>query len=377
MELTEQNAVEYLRAGNHASQQGEILVQRLSDPQGHNVVLKIFDTTAGDKIGSDLRTAGQVKLGKPDTRPSQGACFVLKQPKIREASREFDVARVLHEKAALELLAELLPAGSVPEILWFDEPNAVLALSCPPSEAVLWQKQIASGVISMDAATHAGMLLAMIHSSTRKDPALKERFGDPRLLVHQTVEPMIRAAATRHPTISKNLQDAIFRLRSPLCLIHGDLRPENVLLVPAPSEPETAAKTRGPKVANITLLDFELAFFGHNAFDVANLVADFLLAGFIFSGRWRAMMMLVDNFWQTYRHTADPELVRAAEVAGGRLLGAILLGRLDGNAPLKELADRREAQNRLCNLALEILKKNTITLDEAIDESPMHFDPPK
>jgi hypothetical protein len=382
MELSEQNAVPYLRDAGRASPAGEILVQRLSAPDSANVVLKIFDTAAGDKIGTDLRTDGQKQLGKPDTRASQGACFVLKQPRLRAAQRELDQARPRQERACLELLANLLPAGSVPESLWFDEAHDVLGLSCPPPEAVVWLKQLRSGVVSMDAATHAGMLLAMIHSSTRKDPAVKERFGDPRLLVQQSVEPMIRAASTRHPALARNLQDAVFRLRSPLCLIHGDFRLENVLLVPAPVEAEPPAKTgaaaanRGPKLAHVMLVDFETAFFGHNAYDVATLVADLLLVGFLAAGRWRALMMMVDNFWQTYRHTADPELVRAAEVAGGRLLGAVLLGRVDGDAPVKELLERRELPGRVRGLAQTLLKKGAITLDEAIDEAPMHFDPP-
>ena len=126
------------------------------------------------------------------------------------------------------------------------------------------------------------------------------------------------------------------------------------------------------------LVDFESAFFGHNAFDVATLVADLLLLGFLAAGRWRAFMMMADNFWQTYRHTADPELVRAAEVAGGRLLGAVLLGRMDGNAPVKELqSNAEEMQGRVRGLALAMLKKSTMTMDEAIDEAAMHFDPPK
>ena len=308
---------------------------------------------------------------------NQGFCFVVKQPRLREVQRELDQARARQERACLGLMANLLPAGSVPETLWIDVTHEVLGLSCPPPEAVVWLKQLRNGVVSMDAATHAGMLLAMMHSSTRKDAALKERFGDPRQLVQQIVEPMIRTTATRHPALAKNLQDAILRLRSPLCLIHGDFRPENILLVPAPGEPDPSVKGKGPRLAHVMFVDFETAFFGHNAFDVVTLVADLLLVGFLASGRWRAMMMMVDNFWQTYRHTADPELVRAAEVAGGRLLGAMLLGRVDGGPPLKELVERRELQGRVRGLAQAMLKPTAITLDEAIDEAPKHFDPPR
>lgn len=379
MDLSENTVIAYLRQTNRASAEGEILVQRLSAPESDNAVLKIFDTTGGERVGTDLRTPGQIKAGMPDTRMSEGNCFVLKQPRPRDGALDF--ARIHQERACLELLHSLLPAQSVPELRWFDDANGVLALSCPPSEAVLWHKQLTTGVISMDAAGHSAMLLAMIHSSTKKDAAVKERFSDGQVLLRQRVEPLIRATTAKHNALGKVLQDAVFRIRSPLTLIHGDFRPENILLTPAPAstDPDPAAKARstGPKIAHVTLVDFESAYFGHNAYDVATMVSELLLMGFTSGGRWRACMLLADHFWQTYRHTADPELVRAAEVAGGRLLGALLLARIDGNVPLKELAEKREAQMRIRGMALQILKHNTMTLDEAIDEAAMHFDPPQ
>lgn len=406
MELTPQNAIAYLRSTSRASAEGaggEILVQSLSAPGAPNTVLKIFDTTAGEKVGTDLRTPAQIKLGKPDTRISQGRCFVLKQPHPTPAAH--DLARIHQERHCIDLLATLLPAGSVPDILWFDEPNGILALSCPPPEALTWLKQLRSGIVSMDAATHAGMLLAIIHSSTKKDPALRERFADQRLLIHERLEPALRAATAKNSLAARPLQDALQRLRTPLCLIHGDFVPENIILVPASEITTTPPSTKGPGLAHVLLVDFETAYFGHNAYDVATLAAELLLQGFLAAGKWRAFMMLVDTFWQTYRHTADPELVRAAEVAGGRLLAAQLLARLDGPAsgtassgapsgapsgadalvgraapigrsmPGSDFTTRRELPTRVRALALELLKKNPLTFDDAIDHAVMLFDP--
>jgi aminoglycoside phosphotransferase (APT) family kinase protein len=382
MEVNESNVAEYLRAAGRlaggATGAGEVLVQRLSEVESENVVLKVFDTGGGERIGTDLRSAGQIEAGKPDTRMTQGECVVVKQPREREGAR--DLARISQERACVELLGGLLPEGSVPEVRWFDETEGVLGMSAAPAEAVNWQKQLVGGTTAMEAATLSGMLLAMLHSSTKKDAAIKERFGDGRVLLAQRMEPLMRATGAKHPAMQKMLQDAIFRMRSPLTLIHGDFRPENILLIPeAPGSAVAAGGGGGgSKAAHVMLVDFETACFGHNALDVAQLVSELLTRGFAASGRWRAMMLLADNFWQTYRHTADPELVRAAEVAGGRLLGALLLARVDGSAaPMKELADRREAQGRMRGLALEILKRSAISLDEAIDEAAMHFDPPQ
>src|SRR5579862_5896869 len=119
LELNEQNAAEYLRHAGRATDQ-EILIQSLSGGVA-NVVLKVFDTGAGEKIGADVRTPDQIKLGEPDLRTHRGACFVLKQPLPKfktEAEWLVDIDRVLVERDCMQLLATLLPANSVPKVLW-------------------------------------------------------------------------------------------------------------------------------------------------------------------------------------------------------------------------------------------------------------------
>ncbi len=411
MELKAENVTEYLRSTGRlpagGDGKGEVLVQTLSGQEGpaRSTVLKVFDTEAGAKIGSDVRSPAQIKGGKPDLRASEGVCLLVKQPlegarqKTVEAEEEDDpwaiskpstespessearfaigLSRVRAEKACIELLENLLPAGSVPTNCWIDEDECILGMDCAPASAISWKKQLSNGVAAASVATHAGMLLAMLHSSTKKDPAVKERFGDPKLFMQARLEPAILAAGPKNNDVIKMLQDAVFRARTPLCLLHGDFVPANILLVPEPGSEEAAAPggtAKGFELASLMLVDFDAACFGHAAFDVASLISELLLWGFLRSGKWRAMMMLADNFWQTYRHTADPDLVRGAEVAGGRILGALMLGRVDGTRPLQGLADRRGAADRIRKLAGEILKKSTISLDEAIDAASMHYD---
>jgi hypothetical protein len=397
IELNENNAVAYLRQAGRISAQGEVLVQAMSEATSDNIVLKIFDTGGGAKVGSDTRSAAQIQKGAPDKRMNQGACMVLKQPRMvvgderalggDETQSELALARMQIEKQALELLATVLPADSSPSVLWLDQDNSILAISCAPTDAILLKRHLAAGAVSMDGAVHAAMLLAMLHSSTKKDANAKQLFSDSRFFLQEQLDPLIRATSQRNPAMARNLQDAAFRARSPLCLIHGDFSPDNILLVPAPpgsTPPPTVVRGRpavqkpatGSTISHVMLVDFDTVFFGHNAFDVAKFIADLLLAGFLRGAKWRAFMMMSDSFWQTYHHTADPELVKAVEAAGGRLLGAFLLGAVDGPAPLKELVERPDLQSRVRALALEILKRQTMSLDEAMDEASMRFDEP-
>ncbi len=397
MELNAENVVAYLRnSGKLPAEGGEVLVQSLSGQDGpaRSTVLKVFDTQAGQKIGSDLRSEAQKKAGKPDTRMSEGVCLVVKQPleaARAQIAKPADVgderaivkpldapglARVRAEKACMDLLGTLLPERSVPANAWVDEDEGVLGMDCAPAAALVWKKQLSAGVTTMAAATHAGMLLAMLHSSTKKDPAIKERFGDAKLFSQARLEPAILSAVGKSGELGKMLQDAVFRARTPICLIHGDFTPGNILLVPeaVPAGKEAVGGAKAPELSHLMLVDFDAAYFGHGAFDVASLIAEFLLLGFLRSGKWRSYMLMADNFWQTYRHTADPDLVRAAEVAGGRVLAALMLGRVDGARPVEAILERRSAVEKVRKLAAEILKKNTMSLDEAIDAASMHYD---
>lgn len=409
MELSSENVVEYLRKAGRVPAKGEVLVQNLSGSDGpaRSTVLKVFDVNAGGKIGSDARSAAQKKAGTPDTRSGTGICMIIKQPlegvikgsagateevDERAMSQPVDpgnlkpigLARIRAEKACIDLLTEQLPEGSVPANCWVDEDECIVGMDCAPPSAISWKKQLASGVTTTAAATHAGMLLAMMHSSTKKDAAVKERFGDAKLFSRAKLEPGILAAVGKNGEVAKMLQDAVFRARTPLCLIHGDFVPGNILLIPGSVQQEEEIDPRaggnapppqlkGYDLAHLMIVDFDSAYFGHAAFDVASLTAELLLMGFLREGKWRAYMMMADNFWQTYRHTADPDLVRGSDVAGGRILGALLLGRIDGTRGVEGIQDRRGAADRVRKLAGEILKKSNISLDEAIDAASMYY----
>ncbi len=183
MELSETNAADYLKSAGRVSPDAPILVKSLSGGIA-NIVLQAFDAQSG-------------------------RCLVLKQPlgKFRSAAEWLvDVERVEVERDCIELLTTLLPAGSVPGFLWYDVENRILAISCAPVGAVIWKKALLSGEASVEAATHAGMLLAILHSSTQNDPQVQARYGDPKLFSQQRIDPYFYATGARHPDLDAQLR---------------------------------------------------------------------------------------------------------------------------------------------------------------------------
>jgi 5-methylthioribose kinase len=371
LELSEKNVTDYLRGRGNASDQ-PLLVQSLSGGVA-NVVLKVFDPGAGAKVGTDTRSPAQIKRHVPDPRMNQGACFVLKQPlpKFKTAAEWLvDIDRVHVERDCMKLLGQILPAGSVPDVLWFDEANYVLAISCAPTESLIWKQHLLHGRFSAEAAQLAGMLLGMMHTATRGDPAVAGRYGEEKFFIQQRTDPYLASLKPRHADVAPIIDRLIHRLLTHrVCLVHGDYSPKNIFLVPKPTADATppAALAQFP-LSHLLLLDFEVAFYGDPAYDVATLVNHLLLKCFHLKKPWRAGMIAIDAFWQSYLHTADKALAADVAAHAGTLLGALLLARVDGKSPAEYLTDEATRQ-RVRETGRAIMQLKSSALDAAIDHA--------
>lgn len=370
LELSEKNVADYLRQ-RHAASAGELLVQNLTGGVA-NVVLKVFDTGGGERIGTDLRSEAKKRRGEPDTRMTAGSCMVLKQPLEQfKTAAEWRVERdrLWVERDCMRLLKEILPAGSVPDVLFDDPENYILSISCAPPGAIIWKQLLLAGRVDLSACDNAGALLAMMHSATRDDTGVAERFGDPLFFVQQRTDPYLAAVGIVH----RDLQPAMTALAHELltarqCLIHGDFSPKNIFAVYDTPEDEKTPR----RFQRLLLLDFEVAFYGHPAFDVATLINHLLLKAFHRGVGWRSYMLGADRFWHIYRTTADPALSAAAAQLGGRLLGALLLARVDGKSPAEYIVDE-PVKERIRACGRKLLENPDMDLDGALDEAAMFF----
>ena len=364
LEITVENAAEYLRS-RKAVGDGKVLVRPLSGGVAGSV-LQILDLEAGEKIGTDMRSESQKRRGVADTRPAVGHCFVIKQPleKFRTAAAWLvDRDRIWIERDCMALLGGILPVGSVPEVLWSDEENFVLAMSCAPVGSLTWKSELLQGRIDPGAVRLSALLLAMMHASTTGSAECAARFGEQRGFIQQRIDPYLKTTADQHPDLRGPIEQLItMLLEKPLCLTHGDYSPKNMLV-------RTDAET---KTTDLMLLDFEIAFFGRPVFDVATLINHLLLKGFHRRPAWRAYMIAADQFWHTYRTHAGPQLAQETGATGGKMLGALMLARMDGKSPVEYIVDApTKEQIRQC--ARHLLTLPDDSLDSALDEAAMFF----
>src|ERR1700720_3740134 len=103
-----------------------------------------------------------VLLVETDTRR-----FVMKQAlgKLRVKQEWLaDRNRIFRESAALRNLAQHLPDGSLPEVLFEDRDNFIFAMSAAPAASVCWKELLLNGEIRVEAAERVGVLLARMAS---------------------------------------------------------------------------------------------------------------------------------------------------------------------------------------------------------------------
>jgi 5-methylthioribose kinase len=323
-EITEENVLDYLR-GQGQLPPGPTRVELLGGGVS-NIVVRVETSTGA---------------------------FVLKQsrPQLRTRDAWFsDLARVYREQEVMEALGPLLPAGTVPRVLFADRPNFVFAMSAAPVEAVAWKQLLLSGVIDLDLGLHAGHVLGRLHEGTARDPVGMEPFRDHQVFVQLRADPFYRRVQERRPEVAAvvaGIIDDMLGRKEALC--HGDYTPKNMLV----------------HAGRFTLVDYETACLGDPAMDLGLFLCHLILKAVHTPRHGQDLFELTRCFWQGYaaevRYRSVPEL----EARGLRHFGVCLLARVDGTSPADYLTEPDRATIR--RLGLAILLDNVNRWPDALD----------
>jgi tRNA A-37 threonylcarbamoyl transferase component Bud32 len=191
---------------------------------------------------------------------ADGTHLVVKQalPQLRvQAEWKADPNRILTEAAALRLAATITP-DAVPPVIDVDADNHVMVMGHAPLTLRPWKQDLLDGQVAVPVAHRLGELLSAWHSGTAHDERVARSFGDLSAFVDLRVEPFYTATARVHADLAATIGGLGERLLSnPVCLVHGDFSPKNVL---------TDGQT-------VWVLDWEVAHYGDPVFDLAFLLS--------------------------------------------------------------------------------------------------------
>jgi 5-methylthioribose kinase len=345
LKLNPENTVDYLRARGAVSP-GAAATAELLEWGVSNVVLRV---TRRD--GEDL---------------------VIKQSREKLRTRaewRSRLERIYREAEVQRALADLLPAGRVPRVLFEDRPNYLFAMQAVEADHVVWKADLLAGRCDEAVATAAAHALARVHGRTAGDPGLRSRWNDATVFDELRLDPYYRFTAQAHPEIADRLHALIAEtLANRVCLVLGDFSPKNILLT-----------RRG-----IALVDFETGHFGDPAFDLGFFLSHLLLKTILHGAVGRVsnpsvpslainntdgletrpteycdrVLNLAKTFWREYLASLEPPpgaiALSAAEISRRTVphLAGCLLARIDGKSPVDYLDEARQDVARQFALGL-------------------------
>lgn len=220
--------------------------------------------------------------------PAQGEAFVVKQSRTQLRTRDpwfSRLDRVWREVDAMRLLGPLLPSGVVPRVLFEDRENYLFAMQAAPADHVVWKQRLLEGDVDPRVASFLGTCLSTLHRETAFRDDLRERFGDTEVFVQLRVDPFYRRVAQACPDIGSEVDRMIADMfDAPVCLVHADFSPKNVLLAGE----------------EIVLVDYETAHYGDPAFDLGFFLSHLLLKSVLHQRRFDEFAALTEAFWKTY-----------------------------------------------------------------------------
>jgi 5-methylthioribose kinase len=364
-ELDASNVAEYLKSTGHIEPGASVSVRVLSGGVS-NIVLCV--------------------------EPETGEPFVIKQSRERlrtEAPWFSRLDRIWRETAAMVLLAQILPPGAVPRVLFEDRQNYLFAMEAADPRHIVWKEELLSGLVRPEIGIRLAEFLSRIHGRTHRHPAVASEFDDREVFVQLRVDPFYRRIAAVHPELRNPIDALISEMwETRVCLVHADYSPKNVLVTDAPTEEGTGNRgSKGPgnslrraqssreqgtagtregtaelqnpksKIQNqdprILLIDFETAHYGDPAFDLGFFLSHLLLKGARAGRNVGEFTSAAGAFWQRYAE----ELANVADrgVAGfrrgGRSDGPDPLSANDPGLELKDLERRTIANLAGCMLA--------------------------
>jgi len=255
-------------------------------------------------------------------RAQDGRELVVKQSleRLRVAAEwHAPKRRILSEAAGLATLRSL-DADAAPAVVDVDPERMVLVLERAPEGAEDWKAALLRGEADPVVAARLGRIVGLMHRETagRPLPALLE--DDPEAFEALRLDPYHGEVARRLPGLAARVREVADGIRATrVCLVHGDLSPKNVLVLPD---------------GRVWLIDFEVAHRGDPVFDLAFLLSHLVLKAMRRPEAAERYVDAADAFLAAYRESRgaippDAELLPQ--------LACLLLARVVGKSPVDYL----------------------------------------
>lgn len=245
-------------------------------------------------------------------------CAKRALPRLKVANDWFAPVSRNAEEVRWLRTARAWVGDAVAEVIAADEAAGVAVLAWyDPAVWYNWKSALLGGRIERGCGPALGRLLGTVARRSADAAGLADAFANHDLFEALRIEPFFRHLLPRHPMV-RTLIDELTADR--LCLVHGDFSPKNVLVSEA---------------GGVRVLDAECACWGSPGFDPGYLLGHLLLK-YLHRPDER-LLDVAETFWDAYRREIGDRF-GAFEPLVVRVVGGMLLARVDGKSPVEYLA---------------------------------------
>lgn len=308
------------------------------------------------RIGGDESPQIRVLAGGVSNRTvlvtrASGEEWVLKQAlaKLRVRSDWFaDPARIHREAMGMKWLSRLTAPGIIPQLIFEDESNHVLAMEAVPQPHENWKTMLLAGRVDLSHVGQFGALLGAIHRCSAESPdPLDEVFADRSYFESLRIEPYYEHTAAQVPEAAPFLHELIRETRARrLALVHGDFSPKNILI----------------HNGRLHLIDHEVIHWGDPAFDIGFALTHLLSKAHHLSMHRDRFLKAASDFARTYQQVIGAEYWEGFGALAVRHTLGCLLARVAGRSPLEYLDAGERSRQR--SIVISLVHEPPHTLEE-------------
>jgi len=240
---------------------------------------------------------------------------------------------------------------SVPEVYFYDEENYIFGREAAPESCSMWKSDLLTGLLDFSVAEQSITALATVHNKCAADKQVAIDFASKDVFYNLRISPYIEFTVSKHPNLENFAKPIIKELmESTITLVHGDYSPKNILV----------DKRR------ISILDFEVAHYGHPSFDLAFFSNHFLLKSIKNKQFASSYLNMLSYMLGIYFKSIDFMDTHELEQSFVKLLAMLLLARVDGKSPVEYLTEETDKQ-LVRVLAYHIINEKLTTYARVID----------
>ncbi|MDR1587659.1 MAG: phosphotransferase [Treponema sp.] len=244
-----------------------------------------------------------------------------------------------------------------PEVYFYDGENYIYGREAVPENCSMWKADLMSGLLDFAVAEKTIKTLSLVHKGCASDREIAEIFKDKKIFYELRISPYIEFTVEKYPELKSFARPIVAELmESKISLVHGDFSPKNIMV-----------NGRG-----ISVLDYEVAHYGHPSFDLAFFSNHFILKA-VKNKQWAgAYLSMLGYMLEIYFSRVSYMPARELENSFVRLLSLMMLARVDGKSPAEYITEEGD-KALIRTMALESINRNTDGYREALSLFSEHI----